>query len=84
MIFARHAPGRPGPDFVTAWQVWKERNHCPERFVLEYTTAEGVTVVLFRGPDDDSYSWYIEVDEEDLPDGVERDGVTVRDTRVDT
>jgi len=64
--------------FISAWQVWKRRNHEPESFVL----AHGDTLV-FRTTSDGSngYVWYVGVEEEDLPDDVALDGVTVRDSR---
>ena len=66
--------------FVTAWQIWKRRNHSPETFVL----ASGDTVV-FRpsGGQSGEYLWYHGVDEEELPEGVSVNGVTVRDRRGD-
>lgn len=65
--------------FISAWQAWKRRNHEFESFVM----AHGDTMV-FRTTNEDGteeYIWYHGVDEDDLPEGVEREGVTVRDER---
>jgi hypothetical protein len=65
--------------FLSAWQIWKRRNHEPESFVMGYKDT-----VVFRTTDadgEDEYVWYHGVAEDELPDGVELNGVTVRDTR---
>ena len=85
MVFAGLDESTSETVFVTGWQLWKQRNHCYETFVVEYVTPGGEVAMLFRTSDgddgDESYVWFVEVDEDDLPDGVERDGVTVRDER---
>jgi len=65
--------------FVSAWQIWKRRNKEYESFVL----AQGDTVV-FRtttesGPEE--YTWYVGIEEDELPEDVELNGCTVRDKR---
>jgi hypothetical protein len=86
VVFAGVGPGASGTRFVTGWQLWKQRNHCDESFVLEYVTPGGEVAMLFRTSDGDgdggeSHVRFVEIDEEDLPDGVAREGVTVRDER---
>ena len=65
--------------FRSAWQLWKRRNHEYESFVM----CHGDTMV-FRSTNEDvkeKYIWYHGIEEDDLPEGVEVDGVTVRDKR---
>ena len=65
--------------FVSAWQIWKRRNKEYESFVL----AQGDTVV-FRPTTESSneeYTWYVGIEEDELPEGVELNGYTVRDKR---
>jgi len=61
--------------FISSWQAWKRRNHERETFVM----GHGDTIV-FRTADEE-YVWYHGIEEDDLPDGVELTGVTVRDRR---
>jgi hypothetical protein len=65
--------------FLSAWQLWKRRNKECGSFVL----AQGETMVFRTTAEDGSreYVWYVGVEREDLPDGVEIDGLTVRDER---
>jgi hypothetical protein len=65
--------------FVSAWQLWKRRSKEYGSFAL----AQGETMV-FRTTAEDGrreYVWYIGIEQEDLPDGIEIDGLTVRDER---
>lgn len=65
--------------FVSAWQIWKRRNKEYESFVL----AQGDTVV-FRSTTEGSneeYTWYVGIEEDELPDDVALNGYTVRDKR---
>lgn len=65
--------------FMSAWQAWKRRNHEYESFVMSH----GDTMV-FRTTDEEGneeFIWYHGIAEEDLPDGVEINGLTVRDRR---
>jgi hypothetical protein len=65
--------------FISAWQAWKRRNHEYERFVM----ACGDTMIFRTTNEDGSEElvWYVGVDEDHLPDGVELNGLTVRDRR---
>jgi hypothetical protein len=61
--------------FCTGWQIHKWLNHEPVSFVLSYND----TVVVER--ESGEYIWCVGIDEDELPDGVERSGLTVRDER---
>lgn len=65
--------------FVSAWQMWKRRNKEYDSLVL----AQGETMVFGTTAEDGSreYVWYVGVEREDLPEGVEVDGLIVRDER---
>ena len=65
--------------FVSAWQIWKRRNKEYESFVL----AHGDTVVFRTTAEggNEEYTWYVGIEEDDLPEGVERTGCTLRDER---
>lgn len=64
--------------YLSAWQLWKRRNHEPKSFILSYKDT-----VVFQpsNPEDDEYVWYAGVNEEELPDWVTLEGVTVRNDR---
>lgn len=63
--------------FMSAWQMWKRRNKEYETLVI----SQGETVVFRTTAEDggEEYVWYVGIDEDDLPEGVELDGHTVRD-----
>jgi hypothetical protein len=61
--------------FMSSWQAWKRRNHEPETFVMPHEET-----MVFRTADGE-YVWYHGIEEDDLPDGVELAGVSVRDRR---
>lgn len=69
--------------YRTGWQLWKQSNHGSRGFVLRYTTSER-TVIVFQTPDGSADRvTFVEVDEAELPDGVERVGVGIRDARTE-
>ncbi|OYR46503.1 hypothetical protein DJ74_14550 [Halorubrum sp. Ea8] len=59
--------------------MWKRRNKEYDSFVL----AQRETIVFRTIAEDGSraYVWYVGIEQEDLPEGVEIDGLTVRDER---
>ena len=65
--------------FVSAWQIWKRRNKEYESFVL----AQGDTVVFRTTTESEpeEYTWYVGIEEDELPEDVELNGCTVRDKR---
>ena len=65
--------------FLSAWQIWKRRNKEYESFVL----AQGDTVVFRTATESGSeeYTWYVGIEEHELPEGVEFTGCIVRDKR---
>ena len=65
--------------FISAWQMWKRRNKEYESFVL----AQGDTVVFRTTAESGSeeYIWYVEIEEDELPEDVEVNGCTVQDKR---
>jgi hypothetical protein len=67
--------------FVSAWQIWKRRNKENESFVL----AQGDTVVFRTTTEggNEEYSWYVGIEEAELPEDVEVNGCTVRDKRAE-
>jgi hypothetical protein len=67
--------------FVSAWQIWKRRNKEYESFVL----AQADTVVFRTTTDDvdEEYTWYVGIEEDELPEDVELNDCTVRDKRGD-
>jgi hypothetical protein len=65
--------------FMSAWQAWKRRNHEYETLVIVHDDT-----MVFRTTDEDGSEelvWYVGVEEDALPAGVELDGLTVRDER---
>lgn len=65
--------------FISAWQIWKRRNKEYESFVL----AQGDTVVFRTATEsgNEEYTWYVGIEEDELPEDVELNGCTVRDNR---
>ena len=65
--------------FISAWQIWKRRNKEYESFVL----AQGDTVVFRTATEsgNEKYTWYVGIEEDELPEDVELNGCTVRDNR---
>ena len=65
--------------FISAWQIWKRRNKEYESFVL----AQGDTVVFRTSTEsgNEEYTWYVGIEEDELPEDVELNGCIVRDNR---
>ena len=65
--------------FISAWQIWKRRNKEHESFVL----AQGDTVVFRTSTEsgNEEYTWYVRIEEDELPEDVVVNGCTVRDNR---
>lgn len=65
--------------FRTGWQFWKVRYHQSHHFVLAYKNTVGLRSTNDDG--DEDFIWSEGADEDDLPDGIYVDGVTVTDER---
>ena len=65
--------------FISAWQIWKRRNKEYESFVL----AQGDTVVFRTSTEsgNEEYTWYVRIEEDELPEEVVVNGRTVRNKR---
>lgn len=64
----------------TGYQMWNVLNHESETTVLYY---EDILVTKRPDEEGDPYVWYVEMDKEALPEGVEYEGWSLRDERAD-
>jgi hypothetical protein len=65
--------------FLSAWQMWKRRNKEYESFVIGQEDIVVFSTTAESGKEE--YVWYVEIEEDELPDDVEVKGYTVQDNR---